>query len=140
MVNEDISGEFRRWNEPSSYYWRVVRSTMALDILVSETFCGGFWSSSKFGLDVEYEFINDCTVCVEYAEDASFVGHTDVIVQPHHFVLVVMCLLDTLLRCVLRMAICAYFGLLKRLPTGVQILVTTTRFIFNIGCLVLFNI
>jgi hypothetical protein len=25
MANEDISGEFRRWNEPLSYYWRAVR-------------------------------------------------------------------------------------------------------------------
>jgi hypothetical protein len=37
----------------------------------------------------------------------------DAIVQPHHFVLVEMCMLDTLLQCVLRMAICAHFGLLE---------------------------
>jgi hypothetical protein len=36
----------------------------------------------------------------------------DTIVQPHHFVLVEMCMLDTLLQCVLQMAICAHFGLL----------------------------
>jgi hypothetical protein len=59
MVNEDISGEFRRWNEPLSYYWRAVRSVMASDISVSETLYGRFWPSSRFGLDVEDEFMDD---------------------------------------------------------------------------------
>jgi hypothetical protein len=63
----------------------------------------------------------------------------DAIVQPHHFVLVEMCMLDTLLQCVLRMAICAHFGLLGRLPTRAPILVIATRFRFSIGCLTLFN-
>jgi hypothetical protein len=63
----------------------------------------------------------------------------DVIVQSHHFVLVEMCMLDTLLQCNLQMAICAHFGLLERLPTRALILVTATRFRFNIGCLTLFN-
>jgi hypothetical protein len=72
---------------------------MASDILVSETLCGGFWPSSRFGLDVEDEFMDDNTICEEYAEDAPFVG-LDTIVQPHHFVLVEMCMLDTLLQCV----------------------------------------
>jgi hypothetical protein len=74
MANEDISGEFRRRNEPLSYYWRVVRSAMASDISVSETLRGGFWPSSRFGLDVEDEFMDDGTIREEYAEDAPFVG------------------------------------------------------------------
>jgi hypothetical protein len=47
---------------------------MASDIAVSETLRGGFWPSSKFGLNVEDEFMDDGTVHEEYAEDASFVG------------------------------------------------------------------
>jgi hypothetical protein len=74
MANEDTSGEFRRRNEPLSYYWRAVKPAMASDISVSETLRGGFWPSSKFGLDVEDEFMDDSTVREEYAEDAPFVG------------------------------------------------------------------
>jgi hypothetical protein len=74
MANEDISGEFRRRNELLSYYWRAVRSTMASDISVLETLHGGFWTSSRYGLDVEDEFMDDGTVREEYAEDAPFVG------------------------------------------------------------------
>jgi hypothetical protein len=74
MANEDISGEFRRRNEPLSYYWRAVRSAMASDIAVSKTLRGGIWPSSRFGLDMEDEFMDDGTVREEYAEDAPFVG------------------------------------------------------------------
>jgi hypothetical protein len=74
MANEDIFGEFRRRNEPLSYYWRAVRSAMASDISVSETLRGGFWPSSRFGPDVEDEFMDDGTVREEYVEDAPFVG------------------------------------------------------------------
>jgi hypothetical protein len=74
MANEDISSEFRRRNEPLSYYWRAVRSTMASDISVLETLRGGFWPSFRFGLDVEDEFMDDGTVREEYAKDAPFVG------------------------------------------------------------------
>jgi hypothetical protein len=74
MANEDTSGEFRRRNEPVSYYWRAVRSTMASDISVSETLHGRFWPSSRFGLDVEDEFMDDGIVREEYAKDAPFVG------------------------------------------------------------------
>jgi hypothetical protein len=75
MANEYISNEFRRQNEPLSYYWRAVRSVMASDISVSETLRGGFWPSSRFGLDVEDEFMDDDTVREEYTEDAPFLGH-----------------------------------------------------------------
>jgi hypothetical protein len=47
---------------------------MASDISVSKTLRGGFWPSSRFGLDVEDEFMDDSTVREEYAEDAPFVG------------------------------------------------------------------
>jgi hypothetical protein len=74
MAIEDIFSEFKKQNEPLSYYWRVVRSAMASDISVSETFRGGFWPSSRFALEVEDEFIDDGTTHEEYAEDAPFVG------------------------------------------------------------------
>jgi hypothetical protein len=74
MANEDISDEFRRRNEPLSYYWRAVRSAMASDISVSETLRGGFWPSSRICLDVEDEFNDDSIVREEYDEDAPFVG------------------------------------------------------------------
>ena len=47
---------------------------MALDISVSETLHGGFWPSSRFGLDVEDEFMDDDIVREECTEDAPFVG------------------------------------------------------------------
>jgi hypothetical protein len=47
---------------------------MALEISVLETLRGGFWPSSKFGLDVEDEFMDDDTVREEFTEDAPFVG------------------------------------------------------------------
>jgi hypothetical protein len=74
MANEDISSEFRRRNEPLSYYWRAVRCAMASDISVSETLRGGFWPSSRFGLYVEDEFMDDGIVREDYTEDAPFVG------------------------------------------------------------------
>jgi hypothetical protein len=37
MANEDISGEFRRRNEPLSYYWRVLTPAMDAAILVPQT-------------------------------------------------------------------------------------------------------
>jgi hypothetical protein len=47
---------------------------MALDISVLETLRSGFWPSSRFGLNVEDEFMDDDIVREEYAEDAPFVG------------------------------------------------------------------
>jgi hypothetical protein len=37
MANEDISGEFRRQNEPLSYYWRAVTSAMDAAMSVPQT-------------------------------------------------------------------------------------------------------
>jgi hypothetical protein len=42
MANEDISGEFRRQNEPLSYYWRAVTLAMDVAILVPQTLQNGF--------------------------------------------------------------------------------------------------
>ena len=42
MAKKDISRDFRRWNDPLSYYWKAVRSIMALQILVLETLQNGF--------------------------------------------------------------------------------------------------
>jgi hypothetical protein len=36
--NEDIFGEFRRRNEPLSYYWRAIRSAMPSQISVTGTY------------------------------------------------------------------------------------------------------
>jgi hypothetical protein len=74
MANEDISGEFTRRNEPLSYYWRGVKSAMASEISIPQTLQNGFWPSSRSGLAVEDEFMDDGTICEEYAEDAPFVG------------------------------------------------------------------
>jgi hypothetical protein len=40
MVNEDISGEFKRRNEPLSYYWKAVTSAMDAAISVLQTLHG----------------------------------------------------------------------------------------------------
>jgi hypothetical protein len=34
MANEDISGNFRRRNEPLSYYWKAITSAMNVAISV----------------------------------------------------------------------------------------------------------
>ena len=47
---------------------------MASDILILETSRSRFWTSSRFGLDVEDEFLDDDTIHEEYVENAPFVG------------------------------------------------------------------
>jgi hypothetical protein len=42
MANEDIFGEFKRQNEPLSYYWRAVTSTIHAAILAPQTLQNGF--------------------------------------------------------------------------------------------------
>ena len=37
MANEDISSEFRRQNEPLSYYWRAITSMMDAELSVPQT-------------------------------------------------------------------------------------------------------
>jgi hypothetical protein len=73
MANEDMSGEFRRRNEPLSYYWRGVKSAMASEISVLQTLQNGFWPSSRIGPVVEDEFMNNGTIREECTEDAPFV-------------------------------------------------------------------
>ena len=75
MVNEDISGEFRRQNKPLSYYWRAITSAIDATISVLRTLQNGFWLSSRFAPTVEDKYIDDDTVRKEYAKDALFVGH-----------------------------------------------------------------
>jgi hypothetical protein len=53
MVNEDLSGEFQRRNEPLSYYWRVVKSALPLPLRVRDSLQSGFWPSSTFGPALE---------------------------------------------------------------------------------------
>ena len=74
MANEDISSEFRRQNEPLSYYWKAVTSMMDVVISVPQTLQNGFWPSSRFVPTVEDEYMDNGTVREEYAEDALFVG------------------------------------------------------------------
>ena len=100
MVNEDISSEFRRQNEPLNYYWpwKVVMSAMDATISVPQTLQNGFWPSLRFVPAVDDKYMDDGTVHEEYDEDASFVGcRRDC--PPHHFVSVVMYMLDIFLRC-----------------------------------------
>ena len=96
MANEVIFYEFIQRNKPLSYYWKALRSTMSLDILVSKTLHSGFLPSSMFGLDVEDEFMDDAIVCVNMLK-MPHLWDVDAIIQPHHFMLYVMYLLDTLL-------------------------------------------
>jgi hypothetical protein len=74
MTNKDVSGEFRRRNEPLNYYWKEVRSALDSHILVTGTLRNGFWPLSRFGPTLEDEFLDDGIVREEYAEDAPFVG------------------------------------------------------------------
>jgi hypothetical protein len=74
MANKDISRDFRRWNDPLSYYWRAVRSTMASQISIPETLQNGFWPSSRLSPAIEDEFMDDNSVREEYAEDIPFMG------------------------------------------------------------------
>jgi hypothetical protein len=53
MVNEDLSGEFQRRNEPLSYYWRAVKSALPLPLRVRDSLQSGFWPSSTFGPALE---------------------------------------------------------------------------------------
>jgi hypothetical protein len=75
MANEDISSEFRRQNEPLSYYWRAVTLAMDVAISIPQTLQNGFWPSSRFAPAVEDEYMDDGIVLEEYTEDAPFVGH-----------------------------------------------------------------
>jgi hypothetical protein len=115
MANKDISRKFRRWNEPLSYYWRAVRSTMATQIFVIETLQNGFWPSSRFvlllrmNLWMTAEFVKNTLKMLHLWDIGTIVHH-------HHFVLVAMYLLDTLLWCILQMAICTHSGLLGQSP------------------------
>ena len=74
MANEDIFGKFKRQNEPLSYYWRAVMSTMDAMISIPQTLQNGFWSSSRFVPTIEDEYMDDGTLLEEYVEDAPFVG------------------------------------------------------------------
>jgi hypothetical protein len=111
---------------------------MASDILVSETLRGGFWPSSRFGLDVEDKFMDDGTIREEYAEDAPFVGRRRNCLVPSfrigrdvyagYFIVVRSADGD----------LCP-FWVARAVINPSPDLVTATRFRFSIGCLTLFN-
>ena len=42
MANDDFSGEFKRTNELVSQYWRGVKVTLDLPLLVQESLRDGF--------------------------------------------------------------------------------------------------
>ena len=74
MANEDLSGEFRRMNEPLKYYWQGVRSALTTPVPAREILQNGFWPSSRFAPEMEDQFLDDGTIREEFAEDAPFVG------------------------------------------------------------------
>jgi hypothetical protein len=132
MANEDISSEFRRQNEPLSYYWRAVMSAMDAAISVPQTLQNGFWPSSRFAPTVEDEYIWITAQCAKNTPKMPRLWDVGMIVLRHHFVSVVMYMMDTFLRCDRQMAICARSGLLVQSATRTQTLVTAIRFRFNI--------
>jgi hypothetical protein len=111
---------------------------MASEISVSETLRGGFWPSSRFGLDVEDEFMDDGTVREEYAEDAPFVGRRHDRPAPSFRVgrdvyagyFITVCSTDGDLR---------PFWVARAVTNPSPNLGHRTRFRFSIGCLTLFN-
>jgi hypothetical protein len=138
MANEDIFGEFRRQNEPLSYYWRAVTSTMDATTSVLQTLQNGFWPTSRFVPIVEDEYMDDGTVCEEYAKDALFVGRTRDRPPPSFRVgrdiyaryFLVVRLTDGDLR---------PFWVAHAVSNPNQTLVTAIRFRFNIGGPILFS-
>lgn len=74
MADEDLSGEFRRQNNPSRDYWKGVRAALDASIEPRESLVDGFWPASRIVLD-EVDFMHgDGTLQEEDAEDAPFVG------------------------------------------------------------------
>ena len=48
MAHDDFSRENRRKNELVSQYWRGVKATFDLPLLVEESLKDGFWLRSRF--------------------------------------------------------------------------------------------
>jgi hypothetical protein len=74
MANQDLSGEFRRKNEPVRRYWEGVRSALNAPFVVRETLQDGFWPNSRIDEEVEDQYLDDGQMREEFAEDAPFVG------------------------------------------------------------------
>ena len=74
MANQDLSGEFRRKNDPLKKYWEGVRSALNVPLVAHETLRYGFWPISVIANKEEDQYLNDETLREEFAEDAPFVG------------------------------------------------------------------
>lgn len=74
MANDDLSGEFRRKNDPIKDYWKGVRVALDSPLMVRTTLEDGFWPASRIDNVVEDQMENDGTLREEYAEDPPFVG------------------------------------------------------------------
>ena len=59
MANEDLSGEFRRINEPLSYYWRGVRSALDKPLPTGGPLKNGFWPSTRYEEELEDQFLDN---------------------------------------------------------------------------------
>ena len=74
MADSDLSGEFRRWIDPTQSYWKGVRSALDEPLTMRRTLVDGFWPTTRVTHEQEDEMHKDGTLREEYAEDAPFVG------------------------------------------------------------------
>ena len=74
MANEDLFREFRRMNEPLSYYSRGVRSALNKPLASRGALKNGFWSSTRYVEELQYKFLDNGTLHEEYAEDPLFMA------------------------------------------------------------------
>ena len=74
MADDDLSGEFRRQNNPSKDYWKGVRAALDATLEPRESLLDGFWPASRIVQDEADRMRRDGTLQEEDAEDAPFVG------------------------------------------------------------------
>ena len=74
MANDDLSGEFRRKNEPVKKNWEGVRAALNEPPIICEALLDGFWPTSRIANEEEDPMEDDGTLREEYAEDPPFVG------------------------------------------------------------------
>ena len=74
MAEDDLSGEFRRKNDPLKEYWKGVRTALDVALEPREGLLQGFWPASRIIHDESDRMRRDGTLQEEDAEDAPFVG------------------------------------------------------------------
>ena len=74
MADDDVSGEFRRKNDPIKKYWMGVTAAFDAPLQVRETLGDGFWPASRITHDEADRRQRDGTMNEEEAEDRPFVG------------------------------------------------------------------